>query len=83
MLMLKKLLSKTTFKFNRRERICQSIRKIKYRASRYVTLFSYNKLMCSCKSEARIANYCNYKLSHIQNPGPLICVDPIKIITAS
>ena len=63
MLMLKKLLNKRTFKFNCRERIRQSKRKVKCRASRYLTLFSCNKLMCSCKSEAHIANYCNSKLS--------------------
>ena len=55
--MLKKLLNKRTFKFNCRERIRQSIRKVKCRASRYSTLFTCNKLMCSCKSEAHIANY--------------------------
>ena len=62
MLMLKKLLNKRTFKFNCRERIRQSKRKVKCRASRYLTLFSCNKLMCSCENEARVANYCNYKL---------------------
>ena len=62
MLMLNKLLSKRTFKLNFREGIRQSIRKVKYRVNR-VTLFSCNKLMCSCKNKARVANYCNYKLS--------------------
>ena len=38
--------------FNCRERIRQSIRKVKYRVSRYLTLFSWNKLMCSYKNEA-------------------------------
>ena len=57
----KKLLHKKTF--NCRERIRQCIWKVKYRASRYLKLFSCNKLMCSCKNEARVANYCNYKLS--------------------
>ena len=51
----KKLFNKTTFKFSCRERIRQSIRKI--------TLFSCNKLMCSCKNEAHGANYSNYELS--------------------
>ena len=55
-----------TFNLNCRERIRQSIRKIKYRASRYLTLFS-------CKSEDHIANYCNYKLTY---------VDPNKTIAA-
>ena len=63
LLTFKKLLYKRTFKFNCREKIRQSIRKVKYRASRYLTLFSCNKLMCSCKNEAHVANYCNYKLS--------------------
>ena len=40
MLMLKKLLNKSTFKFHCRERIRQSMRKVKYHASRYLTLFS-------------------------------------------
>ena len=59
----KKLLNKTTFKFNCRERIRRSIRKMKYHGSRYLTLLSCNELMCSCKSKAYVANYCNYKLS--------------------
>ena len=72
LLTLKKLLYKRTFKFNCREKIRQSIRKVKYRASRYLTLFSCNKLMCSCKNEAHVANYCNYKLSRDieKNPDP-------------
>ena len=53
----KKLLIKTNFWFNCREKIRLSIRKIKYRASRYLTLFSCYKLMCCCKSEVHIANY--------------------------
>ena len=52
-----KLLNKKTFKLNCRERILQCIWKVKYRASRWL------KLVCSCKDEARVANYCNYKLS--------------------
>ena len=56
----KKLLNKRTFNFNCRERIRQSKRKVKCRASRYLTLFSFNKLMCSCKNEAHVAKYCNY-----------------------
>ena len=60
MLMQKTPLYKRTFKFTCLERIRQSIRKIRYRASRYLTLFSCNKLMCSCENEARVANYCNY-----------------------
>ena len=39
----KKLLNKRTFNFN-----C--------RTSRYLTLFTCKKLMCSCKSEAHVAN---------------------------
>ena len=76
-----KLSNKRTFKFNCCEKIRQSIRKVKYRASRYLTLFSCNKLVCSCNNEARVANYCNYKLSgDIKNPGPLTYVGPKKTI---
>ena len=41
--------------------------------------------MCSCKNEARVANYCNYKLSRDieKNLGPPTYVDPNKIIVAS
>ena len=53
----KKLLNKTNFWFNCRERIRLSIRKIKYRAGRYLTLFPCYKLMCCCKSEVHVANY--------------------------
>ena len=72
----KRLLNKRTFRFNCRERIRRSKRKVKCRASRYLTLFSCNKLMCSCKSEAHIANYCNSKLS--RDIGPPIYFDPNK-----
>ena len=79
----KKLLNKKTFKFNCRERIRQCIWKVKYRASRYLKLFSCNKLICSCKNEARVANYCNYKLRRDEkNPGSPTCVDPNKTIVA-
>ena len=83
MLMLKNYLMKT-FKFNCRERIRQCIRKIKYRARRCLTLFSCNKLMFSCRNEAKVANYCNYKLSRDieRNPGPPTYVDPNKTIVA-
>ena len=61
------------------ERICPSVRKIKYLVSRHLTLFSCNKLMCSCKRGAHVANYCKYKLSRDkENPGPPIYVDPNK-----
>ena len=72
----KKLSNKKKFMLNFRERIRQSSRKIKYRASRYLALFSCTKLMCSCNNEAHIANYCNYKLSRGKTPGPPIYVDP-------
>ena len=83
-LMLKKLFHKRTFEFNCRERIRQSIRKVKYRASRYLTLFSFNKLMCSCKNEAHIAKYCNYNWSRDieKNSDPSIYVDPNKTTVA-
>ena len=47
-------------------------------------MFSCNKLRCSCKNEARVAYYCNYKLSRDRkNPGPPTYVDPNKTIVAS
>ena len=41
--------------------------------------------MCSCKNEAHVANYCNYKSSRDieKNPGPPTYVDPNKTIVAS
>ena len=41
--------------------------------------------MCSCKNEAHLANYSNYKLSWDveKNPGPPTYVDPNKTIVAS
>ena len=56
----KKSWNKRAFKFSCREGIRQSIRKVYYRDSR-VTLLSCDKLMCSCKNEAHVANHCNYK----------------------
>ena len=86
----KKLLNKRKFKFKCRERIRRIIRKVKYHASRYLTLFSCNKLMCSCKNKLNhcsyiIANYCSYKLSRDieKNPGPPTYIDPNKTIVAS
>ena len=40
--------------------------------------------MCSCKNEARVANFCNYKLNRDieKNPGPPTYVDPNKIVVA-
>ena len=48
-----KILNKRKFKFNCRERIRQSIRKVRYRARRYFTLFSCNRQMYFCKNEAQ------------------------------
>ena len=78
MLKKKKLLSKWTFKFHCRERVRQSVRKVKYHANRYLTSFSCNNLICSCKNGAHVANYCNYKLNRDleKHPGSSIYVDP-------
>ena len=53
-----------------------------YRAIRYLSLFSCNSLMCPCKSETRVANYCKCKLSRNieKNPGPTLMYS--KIIAA-
>ena len=70
--------------FNCRSRFRQSIKEVKYRASRYLSLFSCYKLTCLCNSETHVANYCKYKLSREieKNPGPPIYVDPNKTIAA-
>lgn len=81
----KKLLNKKKFNLNCRERIRQSIRKKKHHASRYLTLFSCNKLMCSCKSKAHamhVTNYCNYKVGRDIDirPAPPTYVELISCI---
>ena len=56
--------------FSCRSRFLQSVREVKYRASRYLTLFSCNKLTCLCKSETHVTNYCKYKLSRDREKNP-------------
>ena len=57
---------------------------VKYIASRYLTLYSCNKPMCSWMNEAHVANYCNYKLIRDveKNSGPPTYVNPNKTIVA-
>ena len=61
----------TKFLFKGTGTIYKSLLKLRKRASRYLSLFSPNRL-CLFKSQAHAANYCKFKLiSDIEkNPGP-------------
>jgi len=68
-------------------RIYQRIIKLKYRASRYLSMFScsMNKPMCLYKRQTHVSNCCKFQLSsdREKNPGPTpVCIDPSKAITA-
>ena len=66
-------------------RVYQRIIKLKYRASRYLSMFSCNRPMCLYKSQTHVSNYCKFQLSSgiEKNPGPtLMYIDPSKTITA-
>ena len=66
-------------------RVYQRIIKLKFRASRYLSMFSCNRPMCLCKSQTHVSNYCKFQLSSDieKNPGltPMY-IDPSKTITA-
>ena len=62
----------------------ESLLKLRKRASRYLSLFSSNRL-CLYESQAHAANYCKFKLilDIEKNPGPTpMHVDSSKTITA-
>jgi len=66
-------------------RIYQRIIKLKYRRSRYLSMFACNKPMCLYKRQTHVSNYCKFQLSSDieKNPGPTrVCIDPSKTITA-
>ena len=44
-------------------RVYQGTIRLKYRASRYLSLFSCNRLMCLYKTHTHMSNYCKFKLS--------------------
>ena len=44
-------------------RVYQRIIKLKYRASRYLSLFSCNRPMCVYKRQTHASNYCKFQLS--------------------
>ena len=44
-------------------RVYQRIIKLKYRASRYLSVFSCNRPMCLYKSQTHLSNYCKFQLS--------------------
>ena len=64
-------------------RIYQRIIKLKYRASRYLSMFSCNKPMCLYKGQTHGSNYCKFQLSYVEkNPNRTpVCIDPSKTIT--
>ena len=66
-------------------RVHQRIIKLKYRASRYLSMFSCNRPTCLYKSQTHVSNYCKFQLSSdiekIPVPTPL-SIDPSKTITA-
>ena len=41
-------------------RIYQKIIKLKYRASRFLSMFSYNEPMCLYKRQTHVSNYCKF-----------------------
>ena len=51
--------------------IYQKIIKLKYRASRFLSVFSYNEPMCLYKRQTHVSNYCKSQLSSDieKNPG--------------
>ena len=66
-------------------RIYQRIIKLKYRESRYLSMFSCNRPMCLYKRQTQVSSYCKFQLSsdREKNPGPTpVCIDPSKTITA-
>ena len=66
-------------------RVYQRIIKLKYRASRYLSMFSCNRPTCLYKSQTHVSNYCKFQLSSDieKNPVPTpLSIDPSKTITA-
>jgi len=53
-------------------RLYQRIIKLKYRASRYLSMFSFNRPMCLYKSQTHVYTSCKFQLSsdREKNPGP-------------
>ena len=65
-------------------RVYQRIIKLKYRASRYLSVFSCNRPMCLYKSVTHVSNYCKFQFraDTEKNPGPTpMCIDPSKTTT--
>ena len=63
--------------FNCSSRVYQGLMKVKFRANRYLSLFTCNSLMCRYKNQTHISTFCQFKLSTDieKNPGPT--PDPI------
>ena len=61
--------------------VSQRIIKLNCRASRHLSMFSFNRPMC----QIHVSNYCKFQLSSDikKNPGPTpMYIDPSKTITA-
>ena len=66
-------------------RVYQRITKLKYRASRYLSMFSCNRPMCLTRVRHTYTNYCKFQLSSDieKNLGPTpMYIDPSKTIMA-
>ena len=66
-------------------RVYQRIIKLKYRAIRYLSMFSCNRPMCLYKSQTHASNYCKFQLSSDieKNLGPTpMYIDPSETIMA-
>ena len=66
-------------------RVYQRIIKLKYGASRYLSMFSCNRPICFYKSQTRASNYCKFQLSSDieKNLGLIpMYIDPSKTILA-
>ena len=66
-------------------RVDRRIIKLKYIASRYLSMFPCNRLVCPYKSQTHLSNYCKFQLSSDmeKNPGPNpLYMDPSKTLTA-
>ena len=76
---------KTEYLLNCSVRIYQRIIKLKYKASRHLSMFSCHKHMCLYKRQTHVSNCCKFQLSSDieKNPGPTpVYIDPSKTTTA-
>ena len=81
---IRKKRNKRMLLLNLYRRCLQRVNKIEYQASRYLDLFSCKtELMCPCKGETQVANYCKCKfIAYMEkNPSaPMYLSDPNKTL---